>query len=55
MIQMIYDYNIEYTTKFLAFYDVDINNTDKTCLSFNIVYQFSWPNGYSDGSNIQGS
>ena len=55
MIQMLYEYNTEYSTKyFVTCYDADINSTRKTGLSFNLLkaYQASWPNGDSSGFTI---
>ena len=40
----------------VACYDVDLNTTAKTWLSFNlsIVYQVSWPNGYGCRTQFKG-
>ena len=56
MIPMSYKYNTEYTTKHSAVcYDIAMNSTSKTWLSFNlsIVYQIWWPNGNGSGLAIQ--
>ena len=54
MIQMLYDYDTEYTTKHSAacyYIHVDINSTVKTSLRFNlsVVYHVSWSYGYDSG------
>ena len=54
MIEMLYDYNTEYTPKHSSTcYNAHIlvNSTGKTWSSLNLstVYQVSWPNGYDGG------
>ena len=58
MIQMLYEYNTEYTTEqytTYACYNEDKTSTGKTWLSFNmsIVSQVAWPNGEGVGFTIQ--
>ena len=55
MIPMLYNYKTEYTTKHsVACYDVAINSTSKTRLSFNlsIVNKIWWPYGDDSGLGI---